>query len=275
MNGLEQQPESIENQEQAELERLLSANITALPPSRKNTLAMRLGQRAADSVAAHAGLNTVRRRHGQWRTAKPGVRFKPLWQGASGNSVLLELSPGASLPVHRHNWLEEGIVLRGGLQMGDIDLGVFDYHVSPAGSRHDIIRSRQGALAFLRGTALGDAAALARELLGGLLPMPGQPARSVFFDSIAWQPLQEGILFHDLYSDGMMASRFYRLEAGARLEGHLHPLDEECLMLSGEVFLGDILLCNGDYQLAPVGSQHGEIYTDVGAFLFVRGAVNG
>jgi len=45
------------------------------------------------------------------------------------------------------------------------------------------------------------------------------------------------------------------------------------MMLAGEVFLGDILLRAGEFQLAPAGSLHGEAYTDVGALLFVRGAV--
>ena len=48
--------------------------------------------------------------------------------------------------------------------------------------------------------------------------------------------------------------------------------DEECMMLQGEVFLGDILLRAGEYQLAPAGSLHGDVYSDVGATLFVRGA---
>jgi hypothetical protein len=39
------------------------------------------------------------------------------------------------------------------------------------------------------------------------------------------------------------------------------------------VFLGDILLREGDYQLAPAGISHGEVYSDVGALLFRRGAV--
>lgn len=37
------------------------------------------------------------------------------------------------------------------MQMGDLDLGPGDYHVSPQGSRHDQISSRQGALTYLRG----------------------------------------------------------------------------------------------------------------------------
>jgi len=273
MSHLPEPPEESGNPEQTELAQLLCGHIAAVTPPRRHDLTARLRQRAAASVAAHAGLLTVRDRLDNWHGVKPGVRYKPLWLGPAGNSVLIELDAGASLPVHRHNWLEEGIVLRGGLQMGELDLGVFDYHVSPAGSRHQQIQSRQGALAFLRGTSLGgDTPSQLRELLGGLLPLPGAAARTVYFDRLDWQAVQEGLFVHELYSDGPVSSRFCRLEPGTRVDGHLHTQDEECLMLSGEVFLGDILLQAGDYQIAHANSRHGTIYTDVGALLFVRGA---
>ena len=43
-------------------------------------------------------------------------------------------------------------------------------------------------------------------------------------------------------------------------------------MLSGEIFLGDVLLRENDYQFAPKGSEHDVAYTDVGALLYLRGA---
>ena len=49
--------------------------------------------------------------------------------------------------------------------------------------------------------------------------------------------------------------------------GMNHPVDEECMMLSGEVFLGDILLQAGDYQHAPAGSEHLEMFSDTGAVI--------
>jgi hypothetical protein len=48
-------------------------------------------------------------------------------------------------------------------------------------------------------------------------------------------------------------------------------VEEECLMLSGEAFFGDILLRAGEYQHAPLGSRHGEAFSDVGALLYVHG----
>lgn len=266
--------EPFEESEQALLNGLLLEGVAPLeiPPGKNEALRRRLRTRISQSVRDHAGLLTVRARTGGWWKVKAGIRAKPLWRGTAGNSVLLEFAPGTALPVHRHRWTEEGIVLRGGLQMGDLELGPGDYHVSPAGSRHAPIRSRQGALAYLRGTSLGHLPFTLLELAGGLLPHAGSAARTIFADADGWREAAPGLSRKDLWSDGRLASRFYRLEPGARQEGHAHPLPEECLMLEGELFLGDILLQAGDYQLAPAGSRHGPVSTDVGALLFVHGA---
>lgn len=264
-----------EESEQAELNGLLAAAVAPLrpPAAKQELLRTHFMARVARSVAEHAGLLTVRQHDGAWQSLRPGVRFKPLWAGSEGHTVLIEFAAGGSLPVHRHRWVEEGIVLRGGLQMGELELGPFDYHVSPAGSRHGAIRSRNGALAYLRGTSLGDTPSVVRELLGGLLPDRGGNPRSVFaHDSAGWTALLPGVMKRELWSDERVVSRFYRLEPGAEVPAHQHPLDEECMMLSGEVFLGDILLREGDYHFAPAASRHGAVYSDVGALLYVRAA---
>jgi quercetin dioxygenase-like cupin family protein len=266
---------SPEEPEQAELNGLLYSAVAPVRPPAATQRSLRTDfmARIARSVAEHAGLLTVRQHDGVWQSLRPGVRFKPLWAGAEGHTVLIEFAAGGSLPVHRHRWVEEGIVLRGGLQMGELELGPFDYHVSPAGSRHDAIRSRDGALAYLRGTSLGDTPSVVRELLGGLLPFRGGSPRSVFaHDTSGWTALRPGVMKRELWSDDRIASRFYRLEPGAEVPAHEHPRDEECMMLSGEVFLGDILLREGDYHFAPAASRHGAVYSDVGALLYVRAA---
>ncbi|WP_019865671.1 cupin domain-containing protein [Methylovulum miyakonense] len=263
--------------EQTELGRLLAEHIMPVTPELRvhPSLAGRLQERIARSVAAHSSLLTVRAKNGVWQTLKKGIQFKMLWQGDQGNSVLINFAPGAVLPEHKHNWLEEGIVLRGGLQVGDLDLGVFDYHAAPSGSHHQRIQSRQGGLAYLRGTSVGNAPAVARELLGGLLPFGKAESQTVFADEVdGWHTIAAGVSRKHLYSDGVLASCLLRMEAGATVALHGHPQNEECMMLSGELFLGDILLRAGDYQLAPAGSTHGEAYSDVGALLFLRGSAD-
>ncbi|WP_232470725.1 MULTISPECIES: cupin domain-containing protein [Methylococcus] len=275
MNSRPEFPNLPAESEQTELNDLLVESLAPIELSSgiREVLRTRLMDRIARSVADQAGLLTVRLKDGAWQTLRRGVRFKPLWTGPAGSSVLIEFAPGALLPAHRHSWTEEGIVLRGGLQMGSLDLGPLDYHLSPAGSRHASIRSRQGALAYLRGTSLGRKSSVLRELIGGLLPVTGPAPTTVFADNKeGWVEVAEGVMKKDLCSDGILASRFYRLAPGAKVPAHSHLQDEECMMLEGEVFLGDILLRAGEYQLAPVGTRHGEVFSDVGATLFVRGA---
>ena len=60
---------------------------------------------------------------------------------------------------------------------------------------------------------------------------------------------------------------------GASLPAHDHPADEECLVLEGEVMLGDILGRAGDYHLAPKGLPHGTITSKTGALLFIRAGI--
>ncbi len=249
-----------------------SAGLSEPTPQRRQALRAALLARVAHSAAEHAGLITVRAKDGAWRSLKPGIRYKPLWAGTEGNSVLIDFAADTQLPVHRHRWLEEGIVLGGDLYMGDLRLGRGDYHASPAGSRHGQIGSRGGALAYLRGTSLGDTASALGEVLGGLLPHAGQPAHTVLASEEGWETLGPGVARKLLWSDARRVSCYYRLAPGADVAGHGHPLAEECLMLEGEVFFGDILLRAGEDQAAPAGTRHGLAHSDTGALLYVRGA---
>jgi quercetin dioxygenase-like cupin family protein len=267
--------DDFDDTEQVELNRLLLTGLASIDPNpgQQETLRAAIMQRVSNSIADRANLLTVRLKNGEWQTLKAGVRFKHLWTGPEGNSVLIEFAPGASLPPHRHNWVEEGIVLQGDLEMGDLKLGPLDYHISPIGSRHATIRSRQGGLAFLRGTSLGKKPLVLRELLGGLLPIDGDPSLTVYTNTNQnWVELTAGVFKQDLWFDNDRSSHIYRLEPGAMIPAHAHQQDEECMMLQGEVFLGDMLLRAGEYQLAPAGSQHGVVSTDVGGTLFVRAA---
>jgi quercetin dioxygenase-like cupin family protein len=264
----------IDAQEQTKVLSMLSEQLITLPPSQNvlTALEKRLENRIQVSIAKHAGSRTVRSREGVWRDLISGIRYKPLWESPQGNSVLVEFAPGASLPLHRHSYLEEGIVLSGSLQLDELELTQFDYHVSPAGSRHNRIQSKQGALAYLRGSSLGQPLSMFKEVLGGLLPNNHKESESIFNSESGWVKAQDGLYQKDLWSDGTVASRFFRIAAGTKIDGRNHLLDEECMMLSGDVFLGDILLQQGDYHLAPAGSKHLEIGSDIGGLFFVRGA---
>jgi quercetin dioxygenase-like cupin family protein len=257
-----------------ELEAALAEALAPLPldPARAAELRSRLLQRARASRAAGERFINVRRDEGKWHPLVKGVRVKLLSE--SSRSVLVELDAGAALPTHRHHEHEECVVLRGEARLGDLRVGQGDYHLAPAGSRHGRVSSEPGALLYLRGTPIGRGLEVARDLVSAWLPGGGPTPLTVRAGEGAWQELAPGVQAKPLWRDADAQSRLMRLAPGARVAAHAHRLDEECLILEGEAFLGDTLLRAGEYQLAPAGTWHGEVMSDVGALLFVRGAVD-
>lgn len=89
-----------------------------------------------------------------------------------------------------------------------------------------------------------------------------------------WQPFLEGIQLKVLHETEGTMSYLLRLAPGAVLPAHRHPVDEECLVLEGSVRIGhEVLVESGGYHLAPGGRPHGQITSEGGALLFLRGAV--
>ena len=61
-----------------------------------------------------------------------------------------------------------------------------------------------------------------------------------------------------------------RLQPGAVVVGHPHTQEEECLVLEGEVFIGDHHLAQGDMHVARPGAVHAPIRAPRGALLMIR-----
>ena len=78
-----------------------------------------------------------------------------------------------------------------------------------------------------------------------------------------------------LYKDNIQQCRTFllRMQPGASLPAHDHPANEECMVLEGEVMLGDVVARAGDYHLAPKGLPHGAITSKTGALLFLRAGI--
>jgi anti-sigma factor ChrR (cupin superfamily) len=87
-----------------------------------------------------------------------------------------------------------------------------------------------------------------------------------------WDQLAPGVHMKRLHREGNARSFLLRLEPGAELAGHRHDADEECVVLEGEVFLGELRVAAGDYHLARRGTTHGTIRSPHGAVLFLRAA---
>jgi len=87
-----------------------------------------------------------------------------------------------------------------------------------------------------------------------------------------WDQLAPGVHMKRLHREGDARSFLLRLEAGAELPVHRHDADEECLVLEGEVFVGELRVGTGDYHLARGGTTHNTIRSPHGAVLFIRSA---
>jgi quercetin dioxygenase-like cupin family protein len=264
------------DQSDAESLALLDALAPALDPisppqARHAAMSQHLAVRICDSVAKHAAVRVHRRGHGDWQRVKTGVDMKLLHRGAVGNSILVRLAAGASLPVHRHRWAEEGIVLEGAVFIGAEKLEPGDYHLSLPGSRHARITSAQGGIAFLRGASLGGHGALL-ELLGGLVPHRGPPPVTRPLGQGAWTHLAPGVEQHVVRDEGGKASRLIRMLPGAKASVHANNQEQECVMIAGDAFFGDLLVCAGDFYLAPMGNSQDIVESENGALFFVHGA---
>jgi anti-sigma factor ChrR (cupin superfamily) len=98
---------------------------------------------------------TLRATEGEWVMLAPKVELKLLREDAFSRSFLLRLHPGAVLPPHEHPLEEECYCLEGEVRFGDLVVRAGDYHLAPRGVPHGPMRSRSGALLFLRGANPG------------------------------------------------------------------------------------------------------------------------
>lgn len=241
------------------------------PPGRAAALRARVLERVRASREEAGRLITLRLDDGEWRRLLPGVRVKRL--AREQHAVLIELAPGASLPVHRHHEDEECVVLRGEAMLGDIVVHAGDYHLARANSRHGRVSSAGGALLYLRGVPIGDAAGTVRDLVTGWLPGAGEPPLTLRADEGVWDESAPGVRRRLLREDGGTRSVLLRLDPGARLDPGERIAGEECLVVDGEAFVGDLLLNAGDYQCAPGGVRPPAVSSDSGAVVFLRSAV--
>jgi len=107
----------------------------------------------------------------------------------------------------------------------------------------------------------------------GSAPAPRQdPHLTLRAGEGRWRELAPGIEMKPLRRDADTVSYLLRMAAGMRIPAHDHFEDEECLVLEGDVWLGDTHAFAGDYHLARRGIPHGEVHTETGCLLFLRGA---
>jgi quercetin dioxygenase-like cupin family protein len=227
----------------------------------------RLFERLAASRAASDAMVTARAARIAAQAVAPDVDVRTLYRAEPGRdprpgeplrACLVEMAPGSTLPAPTDAGLHrEWLVLEGTVRIGDTVLSVRDYHVAPAGSPVVPVRAECVARLFLREARLPAA--------------PGDTPRTVRDADASWPEFAPGIQRRVLWEHDGEAALLYYAQPGARVPHHTHRFDEECLMVQGELFLDDVLLQAGDYQLAPAGTDHHLTETDTGVVLFAHG----
>lgn len=102
-----------------------------------------------------------------------------------------------------------------------------------------------------------------------------RPFRTVRTGPEGWQTVAPGIERKLLWAADGAQSCLLRLAPGARVEGHLHRADEECVVLEGSVRIGsDLVLHAGDFHVGLRGTTHPVTTSDTGAVVYLRGAAD-
>lgn len=234
---------------------------TPVNPDTRGGLGGRLASRLQASLDAERGMVTVRRRHQRGQAPVDGVLQRELYRAPAGRALrpgeprvasVVEMAPGARLALPAGG-VREFLVVQGSVEVDQEFLGLRDFLLLPAG--HAVqLTSADGAQVFVR-EADGQ-----------------QPARHLVRDAEAgWPAFAPGIRRRVLWTADGQASLLYQTDPGASVPLHQHGHDEECLMVEGELFLDDLLLQQGDYQLAPAGTGHRITETDTGVILYAHG----
>jgi anti-sigma-K factor RskA len=103
-----------------------------------------------------------------------------------------------------------------------------------------------------------------------------QATRTVAADDGVWHASSPGVWRKLLHVDAAAGwqAMLVRIEAGASVPPHAHPMLEECLVLEGEFELAGETVGKGDLHLAFPGQDHAPIFSRAGALLYIRAGID-
>ena len=242
----------------------IAAQLSVTRPlaQRDAAIASGLLQRARRSAQAHREFVTLRREDRVYTTVSAGVHSHTLRHGKGVRIDLLQLEPGASLNWPDGVFAQEVLVTEGALNEG-LSGALTAHSLCLRKERsQSLVAGAAGARVYVRQlTAPEELPEIERDWWYATEPAQASP----------WEPLSEGVEIKVLRGVGGVMSTLARIASGAQVVDHGHILDEECLMLQGDLFLGDILLRPDDYQVAPAGCKHVNSMSDTGALFYFHG----
>ena len=101
------------------------------------------------------------------------------------------------------------------------------------------------------------------------MSLPGTTTQRA--DAAEWQQHSEGIVFRVLKVDEERGRQtlLVKMQPGAIYQSHPHDIEEECLVIEGDLQFGDLVLRAGDFHLAASGTHHPTGTTTAGCLLHV------
>lgn len=108
----------------------------------------------------------------------------------------------------------------------------------------------------------------------GEMELPGTLTRRA--GTGVWTEMSPGVTYTVLFEDPVAKWRSMLVRAlpGATYESHFHEEShEECLILEGDLVMGDLKLLAGDFHLAAKGSSHPPAYSATGCLLHISTAL--
>ena len=155
------------------------------------------------------------------------------------------------------------LVINGQADIGGVSCAQHDYQQRRAGGEPCVaLASPHGARLMLRES---------RPDLPG--PHRAGEVQTTRVGQFGWETLADGISRCRLAPPqaAARAAWLIRMTPGAAAPAHRHGHAEECMLLDGEMYLDDVLLFGGDFQLAHAGSVHHEASSEQGVLLVVHG----
>jgi hypothetical protein len=104
--------------------------------------------------------------------------------------------------------------------------------------------------------------------------LPGTATRRAA--NAQWLEYSEGIVYRVLNVDARLRRQtlLVKMQPGAIYYSHTHDIDEECLVIEGDLQFGDLVLGAGDFHLATPAMTHPVGRTSTGCLLHVVVGMN-
>lgn len=236
--------------------------VAPLDAERYKAISRGLLKRVRQSAADRHGLITLRREGRVYASVDDGVLRHTLRKDAGIRIDLLQMQAGFNLGWPPGVVAQEILVLEGSLREGLINTV----------TKHELCVRKDPGIAFTSGS---DGARLYVRQLVDTDSLPAVERAWWNSDEATqathWEPLSEGVDLMTLRQVGDVLSALVRIQRDTYVVDHSHTLDEDCMMLQGDIFLGDILLRPDDYQLAQAGCNHVKSMSDTGALFYFHG----